>query len=474
MNILAENDYEPSITNLLVLKEGLASGEIVFEELEAEGTEDREPKEATAVQMEVEPVGTDECKEVEDIDETVNEEATFKTKKITTLKEAFEAGSTYYSTPERIQELQEMIAVSLAKENNDILFQEMAKCTQLAESFKNRLLHKYSIISENRTAEFLQSILESEACMNAVKDEMPEEVDADKLNVSPAGSEDEKKAEDIDVESLEESLTDFELLKVLDESGYEPSLENLSILKEYLLNEKTTAKNIGRAALIAAGLGAAALGGAGTDVAHNVKDLSDINHNITQQQEVHDSVAKKHDDGIAVLNSDKENIEAKNKKELESLTSKLNAEKQKISDYEDKLGDSEEVAVKNKDGSTITYNVSGLNKLKQDYATSDLHQKISDQTEKNKKDSEDADAKINKANADKQSELKPYTDKIEELETEADKKRNDAIKHGGIGGIAGATGLTAAALLKKKENKTLKKEKQDIADASYARGKKGE
>ena len=206
--------------------------------------------------------------------------------KIRTLKEAFEAGSAYYSTPERVQELQEMIAVSLAKENNDILFQEMSKCTQLAESFKNRLLHKYSIISENRTAEFLQSILESEACMDAVKDEMPEEVDADKLNVSPAGSEDEKKAEDIDVESLEESLTDFELLKVLDESGYEPSLENLSILKEYLLNEGSkSSKNFGRAALIAAGLGATSLGGAGVDVAHNIKDLSDINHNITQQQE---------------------------------------------------------------------------------------------------------------------------------------------------------------------------------------------
>ena len=202
-------------------------------------------------------------------------------KKLESLKEAFEAGSAYYSTPERVQELQEMIAVSLAKENNDILFQEMSKCTQLAESFKNRLLHKYSIISENRTAEFLQSILESEACMDAVKDEMPEEVDADKLNVSPVGSEDEKKAEDIDVESLEESLTDFELLQVLDESGYEPSLENLSILKEYLLNEGKLKKAL-TAAAIGTGL---VLGGASStpDIKHNIEEVQNDKAELEKQ-----------------------------------------------------------------------------------------------------------------------------------------------------------------------------------------------
>ena len=361
---LNESGYEPSLENLFIIKE----------ELEAEGTEDREPKEATAAQMEVEPVGTDEGEEAEDIDETVNEEyidnvleealkdiiedatkrgkakkrirtafranadkydlikkqgllsdegmnayesltdeekkeyhkfsnsgikelkkvydkkknielskikADRSRKKLESLKEAFEAGSAYYSTPERVQELQEMIAVSLAKENNDILFQEMSKCTQLAESFKNRLLHKYSIISENRTAEFLQSILESEACMDAVKDEMPEEVDADKLNVSPVGSEDEKKAEDIDVESLEESLTDFELLQVLDESGYEPSLENLSILKEYLLNEGKLKKAL-TAAAIGTGL---VLGGASStpDIKHNIEEVQNDKAELEKQ-----------------------------------------------------------------------------------------------------------------------------------------------------------------------------------------------
>ena len=245
MNILAENDYEATVENLLVLKEGLSSGEYVIEELEAEGTEDREPKEVEASEVEVEPAGTEDEKKAEDVAETVNEEAEVVTPdvkegteeskeeteselsreevmgkeevvddaksetvheevKFTTLKEAFQLGSSYFCTPDRIQDLQEKVALLVAKENDDLLFQEMVKCTQLAESFKNRLLNKYSIISENRTSEFLQLMQESEACMDAVENREPKEVEASAVEVSPAGSEDEIIKTDVEPEVNDE------------------------------------------------------------------------------------------------------------------------------------------------------------------------------------------------------------------------------------------------------------------------------
>ena len=285
MNILAENDYEATVENLLVLKEGLSSGEYVIEELEAEGTENREPKEVEAAAVEVEPAGTEDEKKAEDVAETVNEDAEVVTPdvkegteepkeeaepelsreevmgkeevvddaksetvheevKFTTLKEAFQLGSSYFCTPDRIQDLQEKVALLVAKENDDLLFQEMVKCTQLAESFKNRLLNKYSIISENRTSEFLQLMQESEACMDAVENREPKEVEASAVEVSPAGSEDEIIKTDVEPEVNDEKNKLTEEIDNFFQSREISSIEEM--LDFYADNEELTEGFLGK------------------------------------------------------------------------------------------------------------------------------------------------------------------------------------------------------------------------------------
>lgn len=89
-----------------------------------------------------------------------------------------------------------------------------------------------TLLQESRVEEEIQAILEeldTNDAPDAIEDGQPEAIDADASRESYMPDEDE--GDDVE-EIVVESLSDEELMQMLDEAGYEPSLENVSVLRE--------------------------------------------------------------------------------------------------------------------------------------------------------------------------------------------------------------------------------------------------
>ena len=181
----------------------------VKEELEL-GTEDKEPEEekvevadpteTVASSVDVEPVKTDDHANIEvtdptetvqdgeDVEPVPNDDACHKKVDLSELekedkcdcgkeeckkeeekadyhsvKEAIKAGTKRFESDEDKKKLEEQIAILLASENNDLLYEEYSRLVSEAKSLKESIIKKYSIIANNRTNSLLESMEAMEA-----------------------------------------------------------------------------------------------------------------------------------------------------------------------------------------------------------------------------------------------------------------------------------------------------------------------
>ena len=79
------------------------------------------------------------------------------------LKEAIKLGTARFEDDKSKKELQEHIAILLASDNHDKLFDEYNKTLSEAVALKEAIVRKYSIISANRTGTLLESMSAMEA-----------------------------------------------------------------------------------------------------------------------------------------------------------------------------------------------------------------------------------------------------------------------------------------------------------------------
>ena len=135
-----------------------------------------------------------------DCDTTVPADKTYETPKISdmvkvkgldykTLKEAVELGKDWFDSDDKIVALKEQVAVLLAKENNDLLYEELSRLESQANAIREKIENKYSIISNNRVESLLESMDAIEQRIAANKDNMFKKlVEQQELNAAIANA----------------------------------------------------------------------------------------------------------------------------------------------------------------------------------------------------------------------------------------------------------------------------------------------
>ena len=170
---------------------------------EEEKVEVADPTETVASSVDVEPVKTDDHADIEvtdptetvqdgeDVEPVPNDDACHKKVDLSELekedkcdcgkeeceeckkeeekadyhsvKEAIKAGTKRFESDEDKKKLEEQIAILLASENNDLLYEEYSRLVSEAKSLKESIIKKYSIIANNRTNSLLESMEAMEA-----------------------------------------------------------------------------------------------------------------------------------------------------------------------------------------------------------------------------------------------------------------------------------------------------------------------
>ena len=93
-------------------------------------------------------------------------------KDYSSLKEAIALGNVRFKTEEDKKELAEHVALLLANENNDLMYDEYCKLISEAISLKEALIEKYSVIANNRTNSLLENMNIMEEKLKATRDDM--------------------------------------------------------------------------------------------------------------------------------------------------------------------------------------------------------------------------------------------------------------------------------------------------------------
>ena len=88
------------------------------------------------------------------------------------LKEAISLGADRFASPESQAKLKSQVAVLLAKENNDLLYEEYSRLASEAAAVRAAIEKKYSVISNNRVGSLLESMNAVEANIAKHKDDM--------------------------------------------------------------------------------------------------------------------------------------------------------------------------------------------------------------------------------------------------------------------------------------------------------------
>ena len=130
------------------------------------GTEERAPKEETV--KDADPTCTKQ--EAEDVAPAKPECCEHKECK--SVKEVIEAGTDNFKTEEEKKKLTECIALVLAHENNDLMFEEYNRLLSEAISLRESLIKKYSIIATNRTNSLLEGMTQMEERLKNTKNDM--------------------------------------------------------------------------------------------------------------------------------------------------------------------------------------------------------------------------------------------------------------------------------------------------------------
>ena len=126
--------------------------------------------------------------------------------KYSSLEEAVALGASYFLADEaRITKLTEQVALTMASENNDALFNEMVRSQAIVNRCYNALLERYINDASNRVSSLLEE-LEANEAPQVVKDGEPEEATG------------EYNEEDLDVDSEKYDDVDSEAADDLQES----------------------------------------------------------------------------------------------------------------------------------------------------------------------------------------------------------------------------------------------------------------
>ena len=142
-----------------------------------EGVLDKKPAESTPAVQTAEVINTvaksDDVKPVENATVATTKEAPAEkcdTKEFHCIADVIKAGTASVDTPEKKQAVVESVAILLANENKDLMYEEYVGCLSKARALREHLIKKYSIIASNRTADLFESMSLMEAKIKAAKE----------------------------------------------------------------------------------------------------------------------------------------------------------------------------------------------------------------------------------------------------------------------------------------------------------------
>jgi hypothetical protein len=175
----AAKEAAPAAEGGVVLPEGTldkkpeeAEGGVVL----PEGTLDKKPEEVTPTVDTAEVVKTvvdgEDVQAVQNVDAATPAMAPAeecKDKEFHSVAEVITAGTAAVDTPEKKAAVTESIAILLANENHDLLFEEYASCLSKAKALREHIVKKYSVVAGNRTADMFESMSLMEAKIKAAK-----------------------------------------------------------------------------------------------------------------------------------------------------------------------------------------------------------------------------------------------------------------------------------------------------------------
>src|SRR5574344_661345 len=132
-----------------------------------EEVHEEQPEETPAEEKQEEEVETP--KEEEKEEPKAEEDPT---KECESLKDVVKCGSEKFDTEEQKEGLKERMAILLAHENGDLMYEEYNRLVSEAASLKSAICKKYAIISNNRTNDLLEGMKIAEAKIASNKKDM--------------------------------------------------------------------------------------------------------------------------------------------------------------------------------------------------------------------------------------------------------------------------------------------------------------
>lgn len=180
----AEHSEDDNETAVEPQDQAETSGPESIPEVNTDGTVDSaKSTEDTSDKVDDKEVKNKDAEKDADIDDKDSEKktdsvATEKTddeKKCTkckSLKDVVKAGTAAVKTDEDKEKLSERLAILLAKENSDLLYEEYEKTLADAVSLRKIICEKYEIVAHNRTNDLLESMSDMETKISSAKNEM--------------------------------------------------------------------------------------------------------------------------------------------------------------------------------------------------------------------------------------------------------------------------------------------------------------